>query len=61
MITIPAIPHIQQRGYDLMYAARTLRMPNHPEGFVFNPYPLGTVERVNFSVGCLVAGFPKLQ
>lgn len=61
MITIPAIPEIQQQGYDLMCAARALRDANHPEGFTFNPYPVDTVERVNFNVGCLVAVFPKLQ
>lgn len=61
MTQVPCIPHIQQRGYDSMLAARALRGPNHPEGFVFNPYPLDTVERINFNVGCIVAAFPKLQ
>ena len=59
--TIPAIQHVQQRGYDSMLAARGLRIPSHPEGFVFNPYPLGSAERINFNVGCMVAAFPQLQ
>jgi len=61
MTQVPCIPHIQQRGYDMMIAARGLRIPSHPEGFVFNPYPPDSVEGINFSVGCIVAAFPKLQ
>ncbi|OHC40120.1 MAG: hypothetical protein A2211_10170 [Rhodanobacter sp. RIFOXYA1_FULL_67_6] len=61
MTRAQTIPHIQQRGYDAMIAARNLRVPYHPEGFVFNPYPLDSAERVNFNVGCIIAAFPKLQ
>ena len=51
MIQIPTIAHIQQAGYDSMLAARRLMIP----------YPLGSVERISFNVGCIVAAFPKLQ
>lgn len=61
MLVIPTIQEIQQQGYDAMLVGRTLRTRDHPEGFTFNPYPLDSVERINFDVGCIVAAFPNLQ
>lgn len=59
MTSIPAISEIQQQGYDAMLLGRHFRIANAVEGFTFNPYPLGSVKRINFNVGCIVAAFPR--
>lgn len=61
MTTIPTIPDIQIDGYNAMLVGQAMRGPNAPGGFTFNPYAPGSVERINFNVGCIVAVFPKLQ
>ena len=44
-----------------MLRGRAVRAPDAPEGFTFNPYKPDSVERINFSVGCVIAVFPKPQ
>ena len=59
MKPIPSIPAIQQQGYSAMILGRQARTPNAVEGFTFNPYPLWSVEAINFSAGCIIAVFPE--
>lgn len=54
----PTLENIQIAGYNAMLHGHALRTPDAPNGFTFNPYKPDSAERINFSVGCVIALFP---
>jgi len=46
------VPAIVQEGIDRALLGTHMTDRAHPQGFTFCPYPMGSVERHNFLLGC---------
>ena len=52
------LPSIRQEGFEAMARGMSYHSaPEYHHGFCFVPYRIGTTERANFLMGCVMAVF----